>query len=98
MNTKAVTLSKPVQRGDAAIASVTLREPMAGDLRGLNLSELLQMNVAAMTRLVPRITEPGLAPDEVANLPGADLVALSLAVVGFFFSDAQMAEEAQRLQ
>ncbi|WP_323010029.1 phage tail assembly protein [Paracoccus sp. (in: a-proteobacteria)] len=98
MNTKTVTLSTPVARGESAVSSVTLREPSAGDMRGLNLSEVLQMNVAAMSRLIPRISDPGLAPDEVAALPGRDLVALSLAVVGFFFTEEQMQAEAQRPQ
>lgn len=98
MKTKTIILNKPVPRGETAIGSVSLREPSAGDMRGLNLSEVLQMNVGAMTRLIPRISEPGLAPDEVAALPGGDLVALSLAVVGFFFSEDQMAAEAARQQ
>lgn len=98
MKTRTVTLNRPIQRGDTAIASVTLREPSAGDMRGLNLSEVMQMNVTTMSRLIPRVSEPGLTPDEVADLPGSDLVSLSLAVVGFFFTEAQMAEVAHPLQ
>lgn len=98
MNTKTVTLTKPVQRGETTIAAVTLREPSAGDMRGLKLTDVLQMDVATMTRLIPRISEPGLAPDEVSALPGGDLVSLSGTVVGFFFTEAQIEDAGRTLQ
>lgn len=97
MKTKTVTLTEPVQRGDTTIASVTLREPRAGDMRGLKLTDVLQMDFATMRRLIPRISEPGLAPDELDALPGGDFVTLSGTVVGFFFSE-EMQAEASSLQ
>ncbi len=98
MKTKTVTLSQPVQRGDTTITCVTLREPSAGDMRSLKLTEVMQMDVATMQRLIPRISDPGLAPDELAALPGGDFVTLSATVIGFFFTEEQMQAEAQILQ
>lgn len=98
MKTKTVTLTEPVQRGDTTIATVTLREPRAGDMRGLKLTDVLQMDFATMRRLIPRISEPGLAPDELDALPGGDFVTLSASVVGFFFTEEQMQAEAPTLQ
>lgn len=79
-----VTLSAPVARGEGQIAHVTLRAPRAGELRGLKLLDVMQMDVGALIRLVPRIAEPGLTEDEVAALPLADLTRLGVAVAGFF--------------
>lgn len=52
-------------------------------LRGLSLVEVLQMNVTALQTLLPRVTEPPLLKNEVANMDPADLVALGTEVVAF---------------
>lgn len=98
MKTKTVTLTAPVQRDDTTIASVTLREPRAGEMRGLSLVDVMRMDVGAMRRLIPRISEPGLAPDELDVLPGADFVTLSSTVVGFFATEEQLQAEYGPLQ
>jgi hypothetical protein len=85
-----VTLLKPLKRGDEDLKSLTLREPNGGDLRGLKLTDVLQMDVTAMTKLLPRVTNPALAPDEVGQLSPADLLSLAGAVVSFFVNPAQL--------
>ncbi len=77
------TLLQPLKRASGDIASVTVRKPDVGSLRGLKLTDILQMDVTALSRLLPRITEPALLPDEVAALDPADFLGLSAAVVGF---------------
>ena len=59
---------------------------MSGELRGLKLTDVLQMDVTAMITLLPRITSPAILPDEAASLDPVDLMALSAKVVGFFMS------------
>ncbi|MGC9419664.1 MAG: phage tail assembly protein, partial [Rhodovulum sp.] len=51
-----ITLQSPVQRKDETIDQIHLRRPAAGELRGLSLAQLMQMNVDAILKLVPRIT------------------------------------------
>jgi hypothetical protein len=87
-----VTLLKPLKRDDEEVKSVTLREPIGGDLRGLKITDILQMDVTAMTKLLPRVTSPALAPDEVGQLCPADLLSLAGGVVSFFVSPAQLAD------
>jgi hypothetical protein len=87
-----ISLSAPIVRGDAAIASVAIRKPTSGALRGMKLTNVLTMDVSTMLLLLPRVTEPALLPDEVAALDPADLLALSGAVVGFFMTPAQAAQ------
>lgn len=79
-----ITLDEPLQRGDTTIATVTLRKPRAGELRGLNLAEVLQLNANALQQLLPRITTPTLTPHDVEQLDPADLVELGARVATFF--------------
>lgn len=84
--TESVPLKRrPVQRaGQPNITTISLREPDAGDLRGLNLPDVLNMQQQAMATLLPRISTPALTPDEYRKLHAADFTALAVKVVGFF--------------
>ena len=98
MKTKLIKLSTPITAGrEVPVTSVILREPSTGDMRGLKLTDVMQMDVGAMLRLLPRVSDPALAPSEIEALPGTDLVALASGVIGFFFSEEQIAQEAVRL-
>ncbi len=92
MTTKTITLTEPVKRGDEAIASVGVVRPDVGALRGLKLTDLLQMDVNVMLKLLPRITRPALLPDEVAALAPADFLELAGTVVNFFVPTEQQAK------
>ncbi|WP_110972848.1 phage tail assembly protein [Pseudomonas huaxiensis] len=76
-----VLLDTPVKRGNTEIDQVTLRKPTSGELRGLNLSELLQLDVGSLIKLIPRITS--LNEYEASKLDPADLVAIGTKVIGF---------------
>jgi hypothetical protein len=79
-----VVLDEPIQRGDTRITALALRRPRAGELRGLNLAEVLQLNATALHQLLPRITVPSLTSHEVEQLDPADLVELGARVAVFF--------------
>ncbi|HAW49155.1 MAG TPA: phage tail assembly protein [Roseovarius sp.] len=83
-----ITLQTPVKRKDDQIKKVTLRQPSAGELRGLSLARLMQMDVSAIITVVPRISQPILDEAEVAALGPVDFAAIAQEVVGFFFSEA----------
>lgn len=84
--TDSVTLDTPIKRGNKSIATVEVRKPRAGALRGTSLTDLLNMDVQALTRVLPRITEPALTEHELLNLDPADLVQLGTAVSGFLLA------------
>ncbi|TGR41848.1 phage tail assembly protein [Mesorhizobium sp. M00.F.Ca.ET.151.01.1.1] len=84
-----ITLDCPIQRGEQVITAVTLRKPNAGELRGIKLVELLQMDVSALATLLPRITLPTLTAADVNQLDPADLVAIGTLAAGFFVPKAQ---------
>ncbi|MGB7649313.1 MAG: phage tail assembly protein [Pseudomonas fluorescens] len=78
-----VILDTPIHRGNTTIDSITLRKPNSGELRGVSLSELLQMDVNSLVKVVPRITAPTLTAVEVTSMDPADLFAIGTKVSGF---------------
>lgn len=79
-----VTLKKPVKHGDNVISSVIVREPTESALRGLSLIDVLKMESAALTILIPRVTTPTLHANHTAALSAADRLKLGLAIQSFF--------------
>ncbi len=79
-----VTLDVPFMRGKHTISEIQLRKPSSGELRGLNLQDVLNLDVKAMHKLLPRITAPSMTEQEVSQLDPADLVEISTEVVSFF--------------
>lgn len=83
-----ITLDQPIKRGDSEITSIELRKPASGELRGLNLTDLLQMDVAALQRVLPRISTPMLTEAEVGALDPADLLQMGTTVASFLLPKA----------
>lgn len=79
-----VTLDFPLKRGETEIKEVTLRKPLAGQLRGVKLAELLNLDVGSVQMVLPRISTPALLPHEIAQLDPADLAELGVKVAAFF--------------
>ncbi|PKP92247.1 MAG: phage tail assembly protein [Alphaproteobacteria bacterium HGW-Alphaproteobacteria-16] len=84
-----VTLATPIQRGETKIAELTLRKPRAGELRGLALQDVIQTDVSAMLKLIPRVSTPPLTQDEADNLEADDLTEIAGAIRGFFMTGAE---------
>ncbi|EJO59507.1 hypothetical protein FEP39_00566 [Burkholderia multivorans] len=81
-------LDTPIVRGSQTITSVTLRKPNAGELRGVSLSDLVNLDVAALSKVLPRISTPTLTDRDVFNLDPADLVQLGGIFSGFLMTKA----------
>ncbi|EWC40197.1 phage tail assembly protein [Stutzerimonas stutzeri] len=78
-----IALSAPIKRGDTEITEIVLRKPASGELRGLKLTDLLNGDVSATIRLVPRISQPSLTEQEVAAMDPADLYDCADEIAGF---------------
>lgn len=87
-----VVLDQPIVRGSTTIAQITLRKPNAGELRGVSLAELLQLDVAAIMRVTPRISIPSLTEAEVRTMDPADLVDVGGKIAGFLLKKSVRAE------
>lgn len=83
MTPKTVTLDSPIQRGEQTISDIVVRKPMAGQLRGLNMTDILQMDVNALSKLLPRITSPALTEVDIGAMDPADLMQLGQEVAAF---------------
>jgi hypothetical protein len=83
-----VPLDEPIRRGEQIINGVTLRKPRAGALRGVQLAQLMLLDVSALQAVLPRVSQPTLTTHDVANLDPADLMALGVKVQGFFIAKA----------
>lgn len=88
-DTETVTLETPIVRGEQVINTITIRKPKTGALRGLALSDVMKLEVDAMSKLIPRVTTPTIVEHEVSNLDLPDFINISSAVVGFFASTAE---------
>jgi hypothetical protein len=91
-NTTTVELDTPIIRGDTTIATLTIKKPDAGQLRGIKLMDLIQIDIDAIIKVAPRITTPILTEQDIANLDPVDLLNVSTAVVGFFQTKAERAK------
>lgn len=82
-NQETVPLDTPIQRGEQTITEILVRKPMAGELRGVSLQDLIQMDVLALRKVLPRITIPSLTDHEIGRMDPADLLQLGVAVTSF---------------
>jgi len=84
--TDAIELDTPIKRGETTIDTLTLRKPSAGELRGVNLADVLQMQTDALITLIPRLSTPSLTAPEVRQMDPADLVQCGGEIAGFLLS------------
>lgn len=87
-----VTLDTPIIRGKTLIDSITLRKPQAGELRGMHLVELLNMDVATLIKILPRISNPSITAPEAAGMDPADLLACGSKISGFLLQKSVKAD------
>lgn len=90
-NPNTVILDTPLQRGNQIIDTITLRKPSSGALRGTSLSALVNLDVDALTKVLPRISEPMLTEADVARLDPCDLVQLGGVFAGFLMQKEMLA-------
>ena len=89
--TIAIILNHSIKYGDDKLEKVSLRKPMSGELRGIKLLDILQMDINAYMPLLPRITTPALNEAHINQLDPSDLIQLMTQVHTFFVSaDSQM--------
>ncbi len=84
--TKIVTieLESPIMRGETEIKTLQLRKPASGELRGLSLTRVLNMDTDILFELLPRITIPPLVTPEIEGMDVADLTACAHEIADFF--------------
>lgn len=86
MQNSTVDLTTPITVGENEVKSLTLRKPAAGELRGIKMLDILQMDPAAHAVLVPRICEELVDASYFWKLDATDLMSVIGTVVSFFAS------------
>lgn len=86
-----IDLIQPIARGETTIDQLQLRQPKAGELRGLSLAAIMETDIDATLKLLPRISEPPLNAEDCAALHPADLAEIGGAIRGFFMTKAERA-------
>lgn len=94
---RTITLATPLKRGDKEITEIALHEPNAGHLRGVSLSDLMNMKADAIVAVAPRISDPKITEQEMSRMGLRDLTIIGGGIVGFFLSDGEMAEVSQSI-
>lgn len=84
--TDPIELDEPLKRGEQTIDSITLRKPKSGELRGVSLADVLQMQTDALITLIPRLSSPSLTAAEVRQMDPADLVQCGGEIAGFLLT------------
>lgn len=88
-NKKEVTLSTPIKRGEKEITTLVLTEPNYTALKGVKMFDLLQSDVEAVGKILPRISEPSLTSAEIAKMSAKDFLKISVAVATFFTEEGE---------
>lgn len=78
-----VTLETPIKRESGDLAKIQIIKPKTGDLRGVSLVELMQMNTDAIVKVLPRVTHPSIVPHEVQDMDISDVLQCGTELVGF---------------
>lgn len=81
--TVAIELETPIKREGSNIEKLTLRKPMSGELRGLSLADLINMEVDSISKVLPRISNPTLTDQDLREMDPADLSACGSEIAGF---------------
>lgn len=82
MKTQEITLAEPIERGDKKISKITLQEPSAQALTGLEVMSVIRGDVQQLIMLLPRIC-PDLEEHEAKKLSFKNIARISMAVTSF---------------
>ncbi|WP_447555683.1 phage tail assembly protein [Vreelandella sp. EE22] len=81
--TEIVELETPLKRGKTEVKELTVRKPMSGGMRGISLVDIMNFDVTALQKVLPRITTPAITEAEARTLDIVDLIQLGQALNGF---------------
>jgi hypothetical protein len=87
-----VTLDNPLVRGAQTIDKVTLRKPNGGHLRGVKMVDVLNMDVLAASKVIPRISDPSLTQQDLLAMDAEDVANLAGELAGFLLTKQQKAD------
>ena len=91
-NSKVITLTNPLVRGENKITEITVNKPTVPALKGLKLMDVFGTDVDAIRILLPRVTQPVLHRADFDSMEVADFVELAGAAVSFLGKNSETTE------
>ncbi len=82
-NETTIVLDTPITRGNQTITQVVIRKPAAGELRGIRIQSLLEMDVESVMTALTRVTIPTLSKPELMQTDPADFLQLGMGLITF---------------
>lgn len=92
IQTTSVDLDTPLKRGETEVHSIILRKPLGGALRGVKVVDLLNLDLVAASKVVPRISDPVVTEQEYLTMPAEDCTAIAGEIAAFLLQRKQKAE------
>ncbi len=87
-----IPLDTPLVRAAGPLEQLRFRKPVSGDLRGMSIAKLGQLDYDEQRKLLPRISLDGLIAEEVDKLDIADQLEISSALTDFLVPKRRLAE------
>ena len=87
-----VPLDNPFMRGGQLIKSITLRKPLGGATTGTKMVDLLNLDLIAASKVVPRISSPVITAQEFLAMEVEDCTAIAGEIAAFLLQKRQKAE------
>lgn len=84
------TVELPVPQGK--LKKIILRKPISGEMRGIKMLDVINMEVGTIETLLRRISTPVLTPEEFHNLDMANLISI-MAVINNFLEGSNIPQE-----
>ena len=83
-----LALKSPLPYGtDKTLDKITVRRPLSGDLRGVKLTQLAELDTNVLFILLPRITMPAINESHVQQLDARDALAIMQEISVNFFTE-----------
>lgn len=89
---KTVDLETPLSRDGGDVDKLQLRRPVSGDLRGVSMAKLGELQVDEVRKVLPRICSPTITVEEFDQIDSADQLELCLTLSDFLFTKRRKAE------
>jgi hypothetical protein len=85
-----VPLDTPLDRPAGQLEQLRFRKPVSGDLRGMSIAKLGQLDYDEQRKLLARITLDGLIEAEIDKLDVCDQLQISNALMDFLVPKRQL--------
>lgn len=80
-NKRIVSFDPPIKIGAEEYKQIEVRTPNAGELRGINITSLLNFEAGALIAALSRVSNPSFSELELDQMPATGLIALGTPMV-----------------